>query len=175
MKIIDLTWTIYKNMQVFPWDPKPDISIIQTIENDWWELRRLKINSHDWTHVNVPAHSKIWWKNLDDYKIDDFIWESVLFERIEDIKTWIWIIFSSFDITMKLAKLIVEKKPRFVWLSSRFEFDLQVEKYLLENDIISFERLENTSKLPKNFIFYWVPLKIKSSDWSPVRAFAICK
>ena len=175
MKLIDLTWTIHNWMPVYPWDPEAEIDIIQTVEKDSWELRRLKINSHDWTHVNVPSHSKLWWKNLNDYNLEDFIWESVLFETIDDIKPWIGVIFSDIDINMDLARIIVDKKPKFVWLSSKFEFDIEVERYLLENDIISFERLEDTQKLSKRFIFHWVPLKIKSWDWSPVRAYAICK
>jgi len=49
----------------------------------------------------------------------------------------------------------------------------KIEQYLLSNDIILFERLANTNKLPKKFLFYGAPLKIKDGDGSPVRAFAI--
>ena len=61
---------------------------------------------------------------------------------------------------MEIAQHIVRVKPKFIGLSNAFEFDLEVEKFLLHNDIVSFERLENTSLLPKNFIFYGIPLKI---------------
>lgn len=173
MKIIDLTWVLKDGKEYYPWDPKVEIKNIQIIDKDWWNLKQIKINSHDWTHVNVPIHCKIWGKTLDDYSVDDFIWKSVLYESIEDIRTWYWIIFDDIDITFDIAYKIVELKPQFVWLSDKFEFNIEVEKYLLENDIISFERLTNTNKLPKSFIFHWVPLKIKEWDWSPVRAYAI--
>lgn len=63
--------------------------------------------------------------------------------------------------------------PPFIWVPAHFEFDLDIERYLLENDIISFERLVNTDTLPKEFMFHWVPLKIRNWDGSPVRAYAI--
>ena len=75
---------------------------------------------------------------------------------------------------MELAKIIVEKKPKFVGLSSNFEFDEEVERFLLENEIICFERFANTEKLPKRFFFHGAPLKIKNGDGSPIRAYAIC-
>ncbi len=173
MKIIDLSWIIISWVSYYPWDPKVSIKQLFTIEKDWWNLKQIQMTSHDSTHVNVPIHSKIIWNTLDDYTIDNFIWESILYENIDDIKTWKWIIFWKIDISFEIAKKIVEIKPKFVWLSDNFEFNIEVEKYLLENDIISFERLANTNKLPKNFIFYGVPLKISSWDWSPVRAYAI--
>ncbi len=57
-----------------------------------------------------------------------------------------------------------------------FETDseLETEKLLLREGIISFEGLVHIDKLPKDkeFMFYGVPLKIKNGDGSPVRAFA---
>jgi kynurenine formamidase len=44
---------------------------------------------------------------------------------------------------------------------------------LLEAGIISFENLANTEKLPRAFTFYGMPLNIKDSDGSPIRAFAL--
>ena len=135
-------------------------------------MTRFTLNTHDATHVNAPIHSKKWGKTLDDYTLDDFMGEAITFEKLEDIQTGIWIIFWKENISQDIAKVIVKVRPKFVWLSSSFEFDLEVEKYLLENDIISFERLENTHLLPKKYMFYWIPLKIKDGDGSPVRAFA---
>jgi len=48
----------------------------------------------------------------------------------------------------------VAAKTPFIGLPRHFEFDLDIEKYLLEHDIISFERLENTDTLPKTFFFH---------------------
>ncbi len=173
MKIIDLSWELHTGLSVYPGDPEVSIERIQTIENHEWNMSRIKINSHDWTHVNVPIHSKIGWKTLDDYRIDDFIWPARLYESELDINSQEWLVFHSQDITQEIAEKVVKIKPLFIALPSKFEFDIKIERYLLEHDIISFERLENTEKLPKQFMFYGVPLKLREWDGSPVRAYAI--
>ncbi len=78
---------------------------------------------------------------------------------------------------MELAKIIAKKKPAFAGLSEKFDFDLEAERYLLEQGIISFEKLTNCEQLPRNetFTFYGIPLNIKDADGSPVRAFAVIK
>jgi len=50
---------------------------------------------------------------------------------------------------------------------------VEIERWLLEGNIISFERLVNTGQLPKRFIFHGAPLKIVQRDGSPVRAYAV--
>jgi len=172
-KIIDLSWELYTGLPVYPWDPEVSIEQIQTIEEDNWNMNRIQINSHDGTHVNVPIHCKKWWKNLDDYTLSNFVWRAHLYETEWDIITDEWLVFHDINITQEIAEKIVKIRPLFIALPSKFEFDIEIEKYLLENDIISFERLENTHKLPKTFMFYGVPLKIRKGDGSPIRAFAI--
>ncbi len=171
MKIIDLSLELYSGLPVYPGDPEVSIEKISTVEKDEWEMRRLEINSHDGTHVNVPCHCVIGWKNLEDYSLDDFMWESVLFESEDDIQKWIGLIFWKKDINWDIAKQIVEIKPKFIGVSE--EFDIEIEKYLLEKGIISFERLTNIESLPKKFYFHWAPLRIREWDWSPVRAYVI--
>jgi len=172
MITIDLTLQIENGMPVYPWDPEVNIEEIQKIENWGWNMKRISINWHDWTHVNVPLHCKNNWKNLDDYSVEDFFGESSIFEKIEDIKKDYWILFIDKNLDLDLVKIILEKKPKFVLTSSKFEVNEEAQKLLLKNEIILFERIANTEKLPKKFFFYWVPLKIKEWDWSPVRAFA---
>ena len=173
MKIIDLSITLCNDTQVYPWDPLVNFTQIFTLKEHGWNMTRFSMNTHDATHINTPLHAKENGKTLDDYSLQDYIWESILYEEEKDIQPWIWIIFWDTNISMELAQIIIKKRPKFVWLSNKFEFDLEVEKYLLENDILSFERLENTDLLPKNFTFYGIPLKIKKWDGSPIRAFAI--
>jgi kynurenine formamidase len=173
MKIVDLTLPIHTGMPVFPGDPEAQVEVVQTIENDGWEMRRLHMNGHDGTHVNVPSHGISGGKTLDDYPLDAFVGEAVLFESNDDIQNGKGVIFSTRDITEEIAEIILERKPKFVGLSSVFGFNLKAEKMLLEGDIISYERLVNTEQLPKHFMFYGVPLKILDGDGSPVRAFAV--
>jgi len=136
-------------------------------------MRRLKINGHDVTHVNAQIHGMLKGRSLNDYKIEEFIGESLLYETDEEIKEEIRLIVINKNIDMKLAEIIVEKKPKFVGLSSEYEMDLDVEKYFFKNDLLVFERIANTNLLPKRFIFHGVPLKIKDGNGSPIRAYAI--
>jgi arylformamidase len=172
MPIIDLSLSLYSGMPVFPGDPDVSIKTIFTIEDTGWNMSRIEMNTHDATHVNVPIHAKKWWKNLDDYQITDFIWSARMYESDDDIKGDEGLIFDTQDITMEIAKKIVQIRPPFIGLPQKYEFDLDIERYLLEH-IISYERLINTELLPKKFMFYGVPLRIKDGDGSPVRAYAL--
>ena len=172
MQILDLSLPLSKDTPVFPGDSPPIFESVCNIKEHGWNMTRFTLNTHDATHINVPLHAKSWWNSLDTYSLGDFISPTVLFDEYDDIKPWIWVIFYKENITMEIAQHIVRGKPKFIGLSNIFEFDLEVEKFLLHNDIVSFERLENTSMLPKNFIFYGIPLKILWWDGSPVRAFA---
>jgi len=173
MKIIDLTLSIEEDMWIYPGDLKPSLNLISNFEDDGWNMRRIKINSHDGTHVNVPIHCTSKGNNLDDYNINDFIGASVLYENEKDIQKGLGLIFNEVNLDGDIAKKIVGIRPKFIGLPAKFEFDIEIEKYLLEADIISFERLTNTDKLPKKFMFHAAPLKISKGDGSPVRAYAI--
>lgn len=83
------------------------------------------------------------------------------------------VIFRDQNIDQEIANKIKEAKPHFVGLSDSYEFDEEIEKDFLKEDIMLFERLTNLDQLPKEFMFYAMPLKIKDGDGSPVRAFAV--
>ena len=173
MRIIDLSCPIYTGMSVYPGDPEVLIERVDTFERDQWNMARIHINTHDGTHVNVPIHATKDGKNLDDYPLEAFMGEAVLFSSEADIQRGIGVIFGDVNIDQALAELIVERQPKFVGLSDRFEFDIAVERFLLEAGVISFEHLANTEALPNHFIFYGAPLNLRKGDGSPVRAYAI--
>ncbi|HET7099287.1 MAG TPA: cyclase family protein [Patescibacteria group bacterium] len=173
MKIIDLSQPLFDGMEVFPGDPKVVVEQQQEFSKDGWNMKRLHINLHDGTHLNVPIHGTKNGRILDSYKLEDFIGKCRLYKKTGDIQKGIGIIFGDKNIDWEMAKIIAKKLPKFVGLSSAFEFDVDIEKFLLEKGIISFERLANTDKLPSEFVFYGVPLKIKDGDGSPIRAFAV--
>lgn len=173
MKIIDLSLPLYSGMPVYPWDPDVSIEKVFTLEQDGWNMRRIEMNAHDATHVNVPVHAKEWGNTLDDYSLTDFIWPARLYESEVDILPDEGIIFDTIDINMSIAEKIIQIRPPFIGLPSKYEFDLELERYLLEHEIISYERLINTDLLPKQFLFHGAPLRIRDGDGSPVRAYAI--
>lgn len=173
MKIIDLTLPIYQGMPVYPGDQEMVLEQIPIAQKGGWNMKRIHMNGHDGTHVNASIHWKKNGKTLDDYKLEDFCGKCSIYESTQDIKSNEGIVFIKQNITMEMAKIILQKRPKFVGLSSQFEFDEKVEQFFLENEIICFERLANTEKLPKNFFFHGAPLKIKNGDGSPIRAYAV--
>lgn len=175
MKIIDLSLPIYDGMPVYPGDPEVEIKQVHTLAKQGWNLRTLFLNTHLGTHVNVPLHMTNNGKTLDDFPIEAFCGKAVVYQDDVDVNPNFGVIFTSVNIDKRLADLIINKSPRFVGLAVEHEFDIEIEKKLLEAGIISYENLVNTEKLPigKQFMFYGFPLKIKGGDGSPVRATAI--
>src|SRR3989338_7184586 len=173
MKIIDLTLPLYTDMPVYPGDPEASIELIQTLERDGWNMRRIQINSHDGTHVNAQVHGIEAGKNLDGCPLESFCGQAVIYDPSVPITSDTGVIFRDRNIDKEIAEEIKKARPRFVGLSSNFEFDVDIEKDLLKEDIILFEKLANLDQLPSSFDFYGMPLKIREGDGSPVRAFAI--
>lgn len=172
MKIIDLSQPLFDQMPVYPGDPEVSIQEIHTIPNQGWNLRNITLTTHIGTHVNVPYHMVNDGKKLDAYELDSFMGPAVIYREGIVFNKQTGIIFHNQNIDQKIADILINNPPKFVGLSAAFEFDISLEKFLLELDILSFENLVNTEKLPENFMFYGMPLMIKGSDGSPVRAFA---
>lgn len=173
MKIIDLSQTLFDNMPVYPGDPEVIIKEIHTLDKEGWNLRNMTFTTHIGTHVNVPYHMVKDGKRLDKFYIDNFFGKSDLYRAGMKFFHNKGVIFNSCNIDQKIAEALIKFPPKFVGLSEKFEFDIAIEKLLLEKGIISFENLTNTEKLPESFTFYGAPLNIKESDGSPVRAFAV--
>jgi kynurenine formamidase len=175
MKLIDLTLPMYTGMPVYPGDLESSIELVQTLARDDWNMRRIQVNSHDGTHVNVPLHAFADGKSLDDYSLESFCGPAVVYDPAVGIIADKGIIFRDQNIDESLFAEIKKIRPRFVGLSSAFECDVDIERKLLKESIVLFERLTNLDMLPGSpvsFMFYGMPLKIKEGDGSPVRAFA---
>lgn len=173
MKIIDLTLPIYTGMPVYPGDKDASIEPIQTIEKDGWNMMRIEMNTHDGTHVNASIHGIKDGKTLDDYSLEDFCGKAIIYNPLISMNSETGVIFRDQNIDKKITEEIIKIRPRFVGLSSNFEFDNEIEKDLLKENIVVFERLCNLDLLSQTFDFYGMPLKIKGGDGSPTRAFAI--
>lgn len=172
MKIVDLSQKLFDNMPVYPGDPEVHITQIHTLDKEGWNLREMTLTTHIGTHVNVPSHMTENGKNLDTYSIDAFIAPSLIYKQGVSYDSDSGLIFRDQNIDQAITVMLIAKPPKFIGLASAFEFDITLEKLLLEHDIISFENLINTEMLPNTFIFYGVPLRLQASDGSPVRAYA---
>jgi len=148
MKIIDLTLLIYTGMSVYPGDPEASIEVIQTIEKNDWNMRRIQMNTHDGTHVNVPIHGINDGKNLDDFSLEEFCGPAVIYNPSIQMTSDKGVVFRDQNIDKEIAEKIKVVKPRFVGLSDKFELDVEIEKDLLKDNIILFEKLCNLESLP---------------------------
>ncbi len=173
MKIIDLTLPLYTGMPVYPGDPEASVELIQTIPKEGWNMRRLEISSHDGTHVNAQVHGVENGKTLDNYPLERFYGHARIYSSSVPIRSNEGIVFRDRNISKEIAEEIKTVRPRFVGLSSTYEVDVDIERDLLQADIILFERLTNVEQLPDEFDFYGMPLNIREGDGSPVRAFAV--
>jgi len=125
--------------------------------------------------VNAPIHGVENGKNLDDYPLENFCGRAVIYNPEGQMTSNVGVIFRDRNIDKELAEQLKKVRPRFVGLSSSFEFDVDIQKDLMKADIILYERLYNLHLLPETFEFYGMPLNIKEGDGSPVRAFAIIR
>jgi kynurenine formamidase len=175
MKIIDLSLPICDGMPVYPGDPEVKIKQVHTLAKQGWNLRTLFINTHLATHINVPSHMMESGESLNDLSLDNFCGPAIVYGGHNSVKSELGIIFRDQNIDEQIARLLIKIKPKFVGLAVKHEFEIKIEKKLLEAGIISYENLVNTEKLPsdKQFMFSGFPLKIKDSDGSPVRAVAV--
>lgn len=173
MKIIDLSLPIYTGMPVYHGDPEASIELVQSLEKNGWNMRRIEINSHDGTHVNVPLHGIARGKDLDDYSLNHFYGKAVIYNPSLAISSDMGVIFRDQNINQEIADKIKNIRPRFVGLSSAYEFDEAIEKDLLKDGLILYEGLCNLDLVPDTFEFYGMPLKIRNGDGSPIRAFAV--
>lgn len=170
MKVIDLSMKLHTGMEVFPGDPKVEIDIVQTYEENTWMLRRLSLGSHTGTHVDAYSHMHQGKETLDEIPVEKFFGEA---QVVEEDKAWpenIGLFFVEEIGIEKLDKL-VDSNPEFVG----GDITEDLERALLGKEIITYTGLVNLELIPesKTFMFYGLPLRIKSGDGSPVRAIAI--
>ncbi len=175
MQLIDLTLPLYDNMSVYPGDPEVKITQVHHLEKEGWNMATASFPTHIATHVNVPIHMVDGGKTLDDFGLENFMGTADLYRADMTFSADRGVIFTTQNLTPEIAQKLIATPPKFIGLSDKLEFDLELEKLTLEHNIISFENLANTDQLPSTFEFYGVPLKIRGGDGSPVRAFAMVK
>lgn len=170
MKVIDLSVSIYTDMDIFSGDPEVKIEIVHTYERDTWELRSLNMGSHTGTHVDAYSHMHKGKETLDVIPIERFFGSAQVVGLSQDFPKKIGLFFIE-EVGIEYLDRIIDSNPRFV--GGNISEDL--ERGLLGRDIITYTGLVNLELIPKEktFMFYGLPLKIKSGDGSPVRAIAI--
>lgn len=170
MKVIDLSVSLYTDMDVFLGDPQVKIEVVHSYEKDTWELRNLNMGSHTGTHVDAYSHMHKGKASLDEISIERFFGHAQVVELSEELPSEIVLFFIE-EVGAEHLEKIIDSNPGFV--GGNITEDL--ERELLSREIITYTGLVNLEFIPrgKTFMFYGLPLKIKSGDGSPVRAIAI--
>lgn len=174
MKVIDLSESIFTGMEVYPGDPEVEVKQIHGIEREGWRLRTLFLGSHTGTHVDAFSHMDESGQALDEIPLERFFGKARVVVVEGEFPKKVGLVFASGKLSLDLFDKIMSVEPPFVVVSSDCEFAVELERKLLQNQVITFE-VANIDKLPKNktFMFYGFPLKIKDGDGSPIRAVAI--
>lgn len=175
MRVIDLSQVISPGMKVYPGDPKVEIRQIHTLVKDGWRLRLIKLGSHTGTHVDAFSHMNKKGNTLDDISLEKFFGRAWVVDVADNFPKKVGLVFASGKLDLSVFDKIIAAKPPFIAVSSVCEFEVDLERKLLQNGIITFTDLINVENLPRNkeFMFYGFPLKIKKGDGSPVRAVAV--
>ncbi|NLW42414.1 MAG: cyclase family protein [Tissierellia bacterium] len=170
MKIIDLSMEISREMEIYPGDPKVKIEQVHYLETHGWNLREITMGTHTGTHVDSFSHMNNKGFSLDEIPIEKFMGQTILISPNEDFPSKINLFFDE-EVGIEILDKIKIANPNFVG----GKISIELEKALLENEIITYTNLINLDKLPKGkeFLFIGLPLKIKKGDGSPVRAVAI--
>lgn len=170
MKVIDLSKIIHDEMELYEGDPEVEIDLVHTYDNNTWELRKISMGSHSGTHVDSFSHMHLGMKSIDEIPLERFFGRSQVVDLDGKWEKDMGLFFTE-NIGIEYLDKILDANPKFV--GGNISEDL--ERALLKNEILTYTDLINLDMIPKNksFIFYGLPLKIKSGDGSPVRAMAI--
>lgn len=170
MEIIDLTKTIYEGMEVYPGDPEVKIEQTYDFSNHEYLLQTITMGSHTGTHVDAFSHMDKEGKTLDDIELDKYIGFAVKVNPNGYFPTDKGLVFEK-SVDIDIFGKIKESGAPFVVGNISYE----LEKKLLNHQIVTYTNLINLGQVPENttFLFVGLPLKIKEGDGSPVRAIAI--
>lgn len=170
MKIIDLSKTIENNMEQYPGDPQIEIKQIHTIPKNTWNLSTILLGSHTGTHVDAISHMVEDGESIDKMELNRFIASAYLVEKIDKFPENCGLLFDE-KIDIDILPKILEANAIFVGGN----ISENLERELLNKNIVTYTDLINLDQLPKNekFLFIGLPLKFKDGDGSPVRAVGI--
>lgn len=175
MKVVDLSQPLFDKMPVYPGDPEVSIKQIHDLDKEGWRLRYLQMSTHIGTHADAFSHMDENGTTIDNIPLENYIGKTVLVTVDQDFPKNVGLAFREGQLNLDLFEKIKKANPLFVVVGDKVEFDVELERKLLQSKILTITDLVNMDKLPndKEFMFYAVPLKIKDGDGSPVRAFAI--
>ncbi len=175
MQVIDLSQPLFDGMNVYPGDPEVHIELIHNLSKEGWRLRYLQLSSHIGTHADAFAHMDKKGTTIDNIPLERYIGETIPVNKDQEFPKEVGLAFKEGKLELDSFEKLKEAKPLFIVVGNIAELAVELERKLLQSQILTITDLVNMEKLQENkeFMFYGVPLKIKDGDGSPIRAFAV--
>lgn len=182
MKVLDLTHEVKTGMMKYPGDPDISLTEVLAHDTDYCHVDYLQCGSHTGTHIDAPYHFLPDGKRITDFPVSRFIREGDFLL----IQTGWYRKFGTEEyldhpyISKEAAKRIVKLGVSIVAVDFLNVDPTRKERWdahpvLLSNDVLIVENINHSLRLDaaKRYRFHFVPLKLRDSDGSPIRAFAV--
>lgn len=180
MKIIDVTKELFSTQQ-YPGDPSPKMALERTIEKNGYNLTVFSACAHNSTHIDAPCHFIPDGDSITEINIEKCLGKCVIVSDFDSALDKAKngnskIILKGFNLTFLQAKELAQYLSLIGTdlLSFGNESETKaVHQILLERKIVLLENLELTNVPCGEYFLVALPLKMKNSDGSPVRAILI--
>ncbi|MEG0855219.1 MAG: cyclase family protein [Terrisporobacter sp.] len=80
MKIFDLTHSITNNMTIFPGGKQPENTVISNVKENGYKETAIRMQSHNGTHMDAPAHVLEHGVSLDKIDVINFVGMAALID-----------------------------------------------------------------------------------------------
>ncbi len=176
MRLMDLSYPIYENMPVHPYDDSVKLYQNKSLAKDHYTNHQIETSMHAGTHIDAPMHLTKCHQYISDYPLDRFIGPaSIIDARDEMIITYkesyqdivkkgdIVLIYTGHHkkygtkayytdhpvIDGKLAKFFIEQHVKVVGmdLPSPDQYPFNIHKMLMEEGIFIIENLNDFTEL----------------------------
>lgn len=180
MKITDIS-AAYPDCRVYPGDPVPEVRRIRTIDRDGCNLTELDMCVHNGTHIDAPCHFMSGGADADGIPLEKCIGRCIVAGGKADLiglaDICPRIVLDGGDITAEQARAVADKLMLLGTSGLSFGESTgeqeKVHKILLGAGVVLLEGLELGGVEYGEYFLVALPLRLKGSDGSPVRAVLI--
>ena len=180
MKIIDITKELFSS-KPFPGDPAPSFELEKTIAKDGYNLTVFSACAHNGTHVDAPCHFLENSSTVSDIMLNKCMGKCVVVDNIgmamEQIEYGVRrIILKGINLSPSQAERLSMHVDLLGMDSESFGSGTApgaVHRILLSREVVLLENLDLECVVPGEYTLIALPLKMKGSDGSPVRAILI--
>ena len=195
MKIYDISQEVF-NCKVYPGDPKPEKTIISSMENgDLYNLTSFSMCAHNGTHIDAPSHFVKDGKTVDLVALESVVGMAYVKEHIGIVtaEDAVSIINKAKEETIESVKRILIKGDATVSLEAAKVFasngilllgnesqtvgpedaPMEVHQVLLGADVVLLEGIRLSEVKEGAYLLNAAPLNLAGSDGSPCRAILI--